>query len=377
MNKLLDDHREREIFQEALLSWFKAHKRTLPWRKNNDWYPVFLSEFLLQQTQVSQALPYFEKFMRLYPTVSHLASAGEDELLKHWAGLGYYTRARNLRKAAQVIVTRFNGQFPQNLKDALQLPGIGPYTAAAVLSIAFNKPHAVVDGNVIRVITRLFNISDDIRTTKARNNVRELARHILAPQSAGSFNEAMMELGALICQPQTPQCAQCPLQHWCVARQKNNVTRIPFKSPARPRKNRFQFVFLFVHDDRLLLLKRPGRGLLAGMWEFPVQETDAEQFTKEISNILDERLSAFGIKTAHPIPPLRHIYSHIALQYRPLLIPVNRFLQYDDAFYVNQKWLPFGELNSAGLHQAHKKILNLAQFKDWWQRRKEWSGKKR
>ena len=368
MNNLLNNDRIRQEFQEALLQWFEVNKRTLPWRERKDWYGVFLSEFLLQQTQVTQALPYFQKLIRTYPTVEALASASEDELLRHWAGLGYYSRARNLRKAAKVIVERFSGRFPQNYAEALSLPGIGPYTASAILSIAFNQPLPVVDGNVIRVITRVFNIGEDVRQTKTQKQIREIAAQLLPNQTPGRFNEAMMELGALTCQPTSPLCEQCPLQKWCLADRQGSVLKIPFKSPPAPKKHFYQFVLLFVATDgRLLTVKRPRNGLLASMWEFPTLETTPEELNTP--EPIREFLSRY--QTAAPIvlPQMKHIYSHISLRYRPLLLSVNLPFEFHSRFYVQQKWLQLESISSLALHNAHKKILTNNKFAEWWQRK--------
>ncbi len=370
MKNLLQNAEQKQALQSELITWFHVNKRALPWRQDNDWYSVFLSEFLLQQTQVAQALPYFNKLLRLYPTVVHLAAASEDELLKHWAGLGYYSRARNLRKAAQAIVSRFNGRFPTTFSDALSLPGIGPYTAAAILSIAFNKPHAVVDGNVMRVVSRLFNITDDIRQTKTQKAIRAIVQQLLPHQSPGIFNEAIMELGALICLPSTPHCNRCPLQHHCLARQMDATDNVPFKSSGAPKKHWYHFVLVLVHEGRFLFVKRPAPGLLAGMWEFPSLQTDVRQFRKKFPDALIEHLIRFNKEPTAPFswPSLRHIYSHIILHYKAVLIPLRRPIVYDRTFYVQQKWLYLNELSNIGLHQAHKKILNHPQFKEWWQK---------
>ncbi len=258
----------------ALLDWFRQNKRNLPWRKNPHWYHTFLSEFLLQQTQVEQALPYYGKFLVTYPDISVLAKASEDEILNLWAGLGYYSRARNMVKAARQIQSEYHGHFPVEWKQALGLPGIGPYTAAAILSIAFNQPYAVLDGNVIRVLSRLHLIGDDIRLPASRHRFQTLANELLDRKKPGEFNEAMMELGATICLPRNPVCINCPLNSFCNAYKNNTVGKYPFKSAAAARKQMKHYVFLLECDQKLFIRQRPNKGLLARMWEFPYWEVD-------------------------------------------------------------------------------------------------------
>lgn len=358
-----------DLIAQNLMEWFDKHKRDLPWRHNRDWYKIFLSEFLLQQTQVSQALPYYQKFIQKYPTVHHLAKAEEDELLQLWAGLGYYSRARNLLKAARQIVEEFNGNFPLDLKNALKLPGIGPYTAAAILSLAFNQPVAVVDGNVLRVISRLFAIEDDIRLPATQSKIRETVQQLLPASQAGLFNEALMELGALVCKPVSPQCTECPLNQFCLAHQKNLTSVLPFKSAAKPKKERFQFVFV-VRNKRgqLLLAQRPGRGLLARMWEFPALEVDSLEKIKleNLNGLLNVHFNAVRKKQIKQLPILKHTYSHIALQFLPILIHNEQPIFPANHTYMKMDWVDFKNLDELAIHNAHKKILKHKDFQVWW-----------
>lgn len=368
-NHLKNPH-ELSKLQKALLGWFAANKRALPWRRDNDWYKVFLSEFLLQQTQVSQALPYFQKFYRAYPTVGHLASASEDELLTLWAGLGYYSRARHLLKAAQAIVHEFNGQFPQDFDQALTLPGIGPYTASAILSIAFNRPHAVVDGNVIRVITRLFAIKEDVRKNDVLKKIRHFAQSLLAQNQPGPFNEAMMELGALVCQPTNPKCSLCPLKPWCKAGQTQSYDRIPYKSRPKARQKQYHWVFLFVHGNRILLAKRPPSAMLASLWEFPTHSVKSEKLLGKPEAIPFPYIRS-NAAPSEVLPKMKHTYSHIALQYRPLILQVEPDFRFHSTFYVDQQWFTLNEFPSVALHTAHKKILSSKEFRQWWEKFRE------
>ncbi|MEX2602701.1 MAG: A/G-specific adenine glycosylase, partial [Gracilimonas sp.] len=204
-------------FSNQLLNWYNDHKREMPWRGELDPYKIWVSEIMLQQTRVDQAWPYFQNFMSLFPTVYELAKADQQQVLKAWEGLGYYSRARNLHAASKDVVQNYNGTLPKNYDEIIKLKGIGPYSAAAITSIAFNKPNAVVDGNVIRVLTRFFGIEDDTRSSKTRKQVQEFANQLIDEKRPGDFNQALMELGAEVCTPTKPDCQACPVQSGCIA----------------------------------------------------------------------------------------------------------------------------------------------------------------
>ncbi len=351
---------------KQLVEWFRANKRPLPWRQTKHWYPVFLSEFLLQQTQVIQALPYYKNFIKRFPTVFDLAKAQEDELLQMWSGLGYYSRARHLLKAAQVIVQQFNGTFPQNRQQALQLPGIGPYTAAAILSIAFNQPLVVVDGNVLRVIARFFALKQDIRKAATKKAIEQHALQLMPAKQAAEFNEALMELGALICKPKAPLCFKCPLQKQCKAYKNKLTNELPFKSPPAPKQKKFHLVLVVQQNDRLLLGQRPTKGLLAGMWEFPVVEVNTLPLpSNTIEQAVKQVLTVSTSPDFYPLPILKHSYSHIALQFQPLLFRDVKIDLLNSEQYVTLRWFNALELKRLALHNAHKKILKHADFTRW------------
>ena len=217
-----------------LLAWYREHKRDLPWRHTDDPYRILLAEFMLQQTQVDTVIPYYHRFLDRFPTVADLAKASQDDVLKAWEGLGYYARARNLHKAAHAIATDFAGDVPKTYGELKSLPGFGPYTTAAVLSIAYDLDHAVLDGNVIRVLTRLFDIRDDVTQTRVKNRLWELAQALLSKGEAGDHNQAVMELGAMICTPKNPACDRCPVQKYCAAHKAGDPQSLPVKA----KKNR-------------------------------------------------------------------------------------------------------------------------------------------
>lgn len=339
--------------QDALLDWFQNYKRNLPWREQPHWYHTFLSEFLLQQTQVEQALPYYEKFLRSYPDIFSLAQAHEDDVLNLWAGLGYYARARNMLKAAKQIQTIHKGHFPVDWKQALALPGIGPYTAAAILSIAFNQPFAVVDGNVIRVLSRVHLIAEDIRIPATKKLFQTQADKMLNQRNPGAFNEAMMELGATICLPRNPDCGRCPLRSHCKAYKNNTVHKYPFKSAAVPKKHLKHYVLLFQQNEELFIQQRAHKGLLARMWEFPYWEVD--QLSLSEAQLKDFVKTEFEVEAEHVEfeKQMQHIYSHIRLDYIPVRVHIKQ-----SGSLLAGKWLRPEQLLNIALHGAHKKIIN-------------------
>jgi A/G-specific adenine glycosylase len=255
----------------SLLVWYGQHKRDLPWRRTRDPYAIWLSEIMLQQTRVTATLPYYERFLARFPNVAELAGAGESDLLAYWAGLGYYSRARNMQRAAKTIEAA--GKFPSSYEEIRALPGIGDYTAAAVASIAFNLPHAVVDGNVFRVLSRIYEDPTDIASAGARKHFSLLANRLLDRARPGDFNQALMELGATVCLPRNPQCLLCPLQALCRARESGRQNEFPVKRNAQKQIAEQRTVFWIEQDNRILAWRRrQDASLMAGFWELPEQE---------------------------------------------------------------------------------------------------------
>jgi len=334
-----------------LLNWFRQNKRELPWRQKRHWYTTWLSEVILQQTTVEQGLPYYHAFVERFPNVHTLAEAEEQEILHQWQGLGYYARARNLHKAARQIARQHHGRFPNDKKLALALPGIGPYTAAAILSLSYNRPYAVVDGNVTRVISRLQAIAEDIRLRSTQKIIEQHAQTLLSKKYPGAFNEAMMELGALVCTPVAPRCPVCPLSRWCLAYRQQKTDALPFKSAPPPKKRQYHWVVVYENTHRYLIRQRPEKGLLARMWEFPVWETDARQLKNTDS--LSVRLSGHRISRVSGL--MRHVYSHINLQYRAVLVEGS---PEETPGTGTRKWVKKEEFNNYPIHKAHRHIIN-------------------
>ena len=260
-------------FRKQLLAWFRAHQRDLPWRGSRDPYRIWVAEIMLQQTRIAAVMPYYDRFLQHFPTVESLAAAPQKEVLKLWSGLGYYSRARNLHLTSQKIVADHNGKFPRELETALELPGIGAYTAAAVLSIAYDAPFAVLDGNVARVLARIHAIRGDLRIPRIWRTLTEISSHLLARKSASDWNQALMELGEVICTPKSPRCLACPVVHSCRAYAEGVTNEIP--APRKKRANESVTIaaaILLDPQGRTLLVKDPGahdQVLFSRMWQFP------------------------------------------------------------------------------------------------------------
>lgn len=258
-----------------LLNWYLKNKRDLPWRKTKDPYMVWLSEIMLQQTRVAQGLPYFMTFTSEFKTVFDLAKAEESKVLKLWQGLGYYSRARNLHFTAKYIANELNGVFPNNYKELLKLKGVGDYTASAIASICFNEPVAVVDGNVYRVLARYFGIKTPINSTKGIKEFKELAQSLLDVSQPGTYNQAIMDFGAMQCKPQNPLCDTCPFSESCVALAKKLVKELPVKEKKLKIKKRyFNFLVIVTDNDETIIKERKGKGIWQGLYQFPLIETE-------------------------------------------------------------------------------------------------------
>lgn len=300
--------------QHALVSWFEAHKADLPWRRTKDPYAIWLSEIMLQQTQVTTVIPYFEQFIARFPDVSTLAAAPIDDVLKAWEGLGYYSRARNIYRAAQMIVREFEGQFPKTVHDLQRLPGVGRYTAGAVASLAYGLDVSAVDGNVIRILTRVFDIADDIGQADTKNALWELAERLVPAGQAGPWNEGLMELGRTVCTPTSPNCTACPIVDFCEAERLGVQSQRPVKQPRR-KVPHFDVTAAVIRgsDGKLLIAQRPADGMLGGLWEFPggkrkPHETLPDCLRREI----DEELG-IEIRVGSQIGTVRHGYSHFRI----------------------------------------------------------------
>src|SRR5690606_16708654 len=264
-------------FSKTLINWYSTNKRMLPWRQTTDPYCVWLSEIILQQTQVVQGLPYYMSFLKEFPSIVHLANAPESQVLKLWQGLGYYSRARNLHATAKYIVSELNGEFPNTYPELIKLKGVGDYTASAIASICFNQPTAVVDGNVYRVLSRYFGIDTPINSSSGAKTFKQLAQQLIDKNNPAEFNQAIMEFGAVQCRPQNPDCNVCPFQNNCVALQTNKISELPVKiKAAKAKKKCFNFLVILSADNKTILEKRNGKGIWQNLYQFPLIETKDE-----------------------------------------------------------------------------------------------------
>lgn len=320
-------------FSNLLITWYLQNKRDLPWRHTTDPYLIWLSEIMLQQTRVAQGLPYYLRFVDAFPTVSDLASADEQQVLRLWQGLGYYSRARNLHKAAKVVVDDYKGAFPKSFSELLKLPGIGSYTAAAVASFSNNEPVAVVDGNVFRVLSRYFNVEIDIASSGASTEFRKLAQELLPRDNAALFNQAIMEFGALQCVPKSPDCSICIFNTSCAALQLGKVAVLPVKSKKMKVTKRY-FNYLVIEDEfkQTIVQKREHQGIWQNLYEFPLLETvhEVSEPAFDYSVVGNPASPVEELPEHHIIHKLSHQHLHIKFWKLKLEGAVNQGVAIDD-----------------------------------------------
>ncbi|MCU0449062.1 MAG: A/G-specific adenine glycosylase [Bernardetiaceae bacterium] len=353
-------------FAAALVQWYQAHQRDLPWRHTQDPYLIWLSEVILQQTRVAQGLPYYQRFVEAYPTVAHLAQAPEQEVLRRWQGLGYYSRARNLHYTAQLVVRDWGGQFPTRYADLRQLKGIGPYTAAAVASFSANEAVAVVDGNVYRVLARVFGLEADIATPKGQRAFAELAAELLpVGQPSSTYNQAIMEFGALHCKPAAPECPTCPVRESCVAFASKRQGALPVKSKKLKIKQREFSYLVFVYQGRWLLRSRPAGDIWQGLYDFALVEDPDEApaawqavlATAQAHPLLNlegpQAVADFPLRLVQVSGVYRHVLTHQHLAVRFLEVEVLApGLAAELAQVAGGEWF-----TAAQVHQLPKPIL--------------------
>ncbi len=294
--------------REPLLFWYYKNRRILPWREQPEPYRVWISEIMLQQTRVEAVKPYFSRFMEALPDVKELAFVEEETLLKLWEGLGYYNRARNLQKAARVCVEEYAGQLPASYERLLALPGIGSYTAGAIASIAFGLPEPAVDGNVLRVLSRLFESRDDIGKQSVKRQLEQELREVIPKELPGDFNQALIELGALVCIPSgEPLCSQCPFSTLCLAKRHQTTGEIPVKAGKKERRREEKTIFIIEYEDKAAIRKRSAKGLLASLYEFPNLPGHLKE--EEVPEAL--AIGRKDILSIEPLPEAVHIFSHV------------------------------------------------------------------
>ncbi len=296
-----------------LLQWYERNRRDLPWRETDDPYAITVSEFMLHQTRVQTVLAYYPRFLQRFPDWSSLAGASLDEVLKAWEGLGYYARARNLHALARRVIAQHNGQLPDSEEALLALPGIGHYTAGAILSICFGRDVVAIDGNVKRVLCRAFHINEQPSSPEGKRRISESAKSLLPPGRAGAFNQALMDLGATICTPRRPACDRCPWEQACQARQLGDQESLPVRRPRKPLPHQDIAAGVIWRDGLILIAQRPANGLLGGLWEFPggkrePGETMEECLVREVAEEL-----GIAIQVRQPLATVDHAYTHFRI----------------------------------------------------------------
>jgi A/G-specific adenine glycosylase len=340
-----------------LLDWYRTNKRDLPWRRTKDPYRIWVAEVMLQQTRVDTVIPYYERFLKKFPDVRALARAREDSVLKAWESLGYYSRARHLHEAARVVVGQSGGVIPAGMADLRKLPGVGAYTAGAILSIAFGRRVAAVDGNVIRVIARLFAIEDPVDGSKAKRSIEAIAQGLVPAGEPGHYNQALMDLGSGICTPRRPACPACPLAAACRARRKGLQEAIPAKRKAASVPHREAAVAVIRNDrGEILLVKRPGRGLLGGLWRFPggaLEEGDAPAAALRRSLRTELGLKAIP---GRELAAVEHGYSHFTVTVRVFACALRGAIP-DSGGGVQWRWVGMKGLSRLAVSRLERKIL--------------------
>lgn len=341
-------------FRHNLVEWFNNEKRDLPWRRTSDPYKIWVSEVMLQQTRVDTVIPYYNRFLEKYPTIQDLAHAPQEELLKMWEGLGYYSRARNLQAGVQEVVEKYNAVVPDNRHDISKLKGVGPYTAGAILSIAYQKPEHAVDGNVMRVLSRVLHIEEDIALPKTRKVFEEAVEMLIDEEHPGDFNQALMDLGAMICTPTSPKCLLCPVRDYCIAFSEGDTDRLPIKlKKVKTKKVQFKVYIAKDDDGRYLVEKRPSEGLLADMWQFPMVEvnensisddTFQQNYHVEVSEYVERELLKF-----------KHIFSHLTWEMECLKVRVHQKMELPE----NVRFLTIDQIKTLPMPVPMLKILNV------------------
>ncbi|MGD8260881.1 MAG: A/G-specific adenine glycosylase [Desulfobacterales bacterium] len=352
----------KRFFRSRLLAWYQRNNRPLPWRKSNNPYRIWVSEVMLQQTQVNTVIPYYHNFLKRFPNLNRLARSDLQDVLKVWEGMGYYARARNLHRAAQVVVRDFGGTIPDTWNDFRKLPGVGDYIAAAVLSIVFSLPYAVVDGNVKRVLSRLLKINEPVNTAGSEKHFKIAAADLLDQDHPGMFNQAMMELGALICRPRDPACEGCPLQKMCQAYRTDTVAEYP-KRLKRRSTPRYQIaVGVVFKNSRVLITRRKTKGLLGGLWEFPggkikANETAENACVREIKEEVN-----IDVAVDRHLTQVKHAYTHFKIT---MDVFCCRYLSGRVKLNgpVDHRWIRLQQIDDFPVPKAnHKFIPKLMQF---------------
>jgi A/G-specific adenine glycosylase len=347
-------------FARKLIDWYDINARVLPWRGHPDPYAVWISEIMLQQTRVETVIPYFQKWMERFPTISRLAAAPQQEVLNLWEGLGYYSRARNLHRAAQILVAEFDGELPQDVESLQKLPGIGRYTAAAIASIAFRQDQAALDGNVRRVLSRVFDVAEPARSMEGERRLWELAEENLPRGRAGDYNQAVMDLGATLCTHKNPDCGRCPLNEICQARALGIQEDRPISAPKAKIPHHTVTAAVIQRDGQVMIVQRPSNGLLGGMWEFPGGKQEPGE---DLINCLQrEILEELGtkIQVGESVGVYKHAYTHFKVTLHAFLCRLNgREPQIKE--HTDLRWVAPAELDDFPMGKIDRQIASNLQ----------------
>jgi A/G-specific adenine glycosylase len=344
---------QKKIIQSRLLQWFKKNKRDLPWRKTRDPYAIWVSEIMLQQTQVTTVIPYYQKFLKSFPTIHHLAKSNLSKVLKVWEGLGYYSRARNLHRASQIVFNHFHGEVPDTLKDLLSLPGIGRSTAGAIFSFAFHKEAPILDGNAKRVLSRLFAISGNPGERKTEQLLWKISESLIPKGFSNPFNQALMDLGSMICTPKDPRCTECPLQSYCKGRTIGYPERFPLKTIKKKIPHIEAVSAVIQKDEKVLLHRRPPVGLLGGLWEFPNWRIEEKRMARlrlrlRLRNHIKKEMG-MNIEVKEPMGTFHQTYSHFKLT-------LNVFKCEVIDGRGRGKWVCMSDFDQFAMSRIHRKI---------------------
>lgn len=334
----------------ALLKWYAQNKRNMPWRNTKDPYKIWISEIMLQQTQVNTVIPYYNRFISHYPTVYSLANANVDELFKLWEGLGYYSRARRLIPCARLIVDKYAGKFPKDYQQALALPGIGSYTAGAILSIAYGVKRPAVDGNVLRLVSRLYGDDGDIAKAATKKRFEAILKPLI-PMRAGDFNQALIELGSMVCKPQRPNCLSCPLKTECVAYADKRTDELPVKSKKKPSPTVAVEVAVIGYRGRYLMYQKTDEGLLGGFWTFPISVEEDITLVNWVADNCD-----FELLNGHYLGTVKHVFTHKTWQMSVSYYQIDQPYKFAT---LHSCWVSVEEMSTLAISTAMKKVIKL------------------
>lgn len=360
---LLDSQDDVRLFTRSLLRWYKAHGRVLPWRQTVDPYAIWVSEIMLQQTQVATALSYYHRFLSAFPTVRDLAAAPLEKVLKAWEGLGYYARARHLHQGAKEVVGRFGGKVPSAFEEVLSLPGIGRSTAGAIVTIAFGQRYPILDGNVRRVLCRYFAVAEDPKKKEVEKALWRYSEGLLPGKEADLYTQAIMDLGATVCTPAAPQCALCPVRNGCRGYRIGVQADLPVKTEKKKVPHHDYVAGVIFQKGRVLIRRRPLNGLLAGLWEFPAGRIEAHRGVRleEEVEALFEKEMKLKVRTTHPWMEIKHTFTHFRMTLHVFVCS----LEGPGKAAAPLRWVRPTDLTGHPFSAAHQKIvLKLGEIKD-------------